>query len=311
MGLFDIFKDKLLKGSKKTGNVVSKARSSRGSALKVEEINIDQPTVVRKTKTREKKPTTSEMVDEKQKFIKTVEYLRTVAGLPPVEELRKKMEEEAAAHAPQPTISTEPIAQIPTTQKEMSTPAPAPTPAVSSSEKPLPKVQRPMKEKKTLTKAEIEKMIKVTLKRLENEMMTLLEDELARRGVVSFKERAMARRRIREYIRNSSEVLADEIAKALKSGMDPRSDEFIKPLAKKLFQEVYGVTTQPEQREASVSLPSAPSPAPVEEKPKEQKKEVKKKEKKEDDDLLSLLGESGGTEEEESEDEDLLKLLEG
>ena len=134
----------------------------------------------------------------------------------------------------------------------------------------------------------MEKILKVSFNHLQSELLRILDEDLRSKGIKSFKEMAMHRRKIRDYLRKNQEQILTELLETLKKGTDPRSDEFIHPYAKNVYSRIFP--------EVSITAkPSAPSP----------KASVKKK-KESEDDLLSLLG---GSSEENSEEEDLSSLL--
>ncbi len=121
--------------------------------------------------------------------------------------------------------------------------------------------------------------------RLEDTLSKLYEEHLRSRGIKSYKEIALAKRKVRDLIHEKADYISDRFVEALKSGRDPREETFILPLAQELL--------------ANLTGPEKPT-------------KVEKKE--EDDDLLSLLEGSAPTEGssgEEVSEEDLLKLLGG
>ncbi len=261
-------------------DLFKKGRKDSSSSIVVEEISIEGRTEekVEKQDIKIERPKT---YDEVKKFIEVTNILREFAGLPSVEEVAKAGE----TNKPKEEVSA---------SKEEKTPL---QPEIKEENV---KTERPEEKKPLYSKEEIDRVVKVSMMKLEKRLMELMNEQMKEEGITSFRERARMRRNVKEYIKEHTDLIVDYFVDAIKSGKDPVSDEFIENLAKDILSSVY------ERKEKKVENVQTST-----EKEKKEEKEEKKKDRQgSDDDLSELLGvKTSEKKPDEEEDDDILKLL--
>ncbi len=259
----------------------------KDKAIQVEEFSFGSQKVKQERRERVAKVKETDELDEIRLFMEVVNNLREYASLPPVEDKKERREEvvlerKKEAGGEKGGEKKEDEKQQETTgEKEASGREEKREEEKEKKEEQKEKTKEVPK-KRPLSKAEIEKMVKVAYSHLERELMKRVEEKMREEGRISFKELAMSRRKVRSYMKEHAEVIVDFFMHEIKDGRDPRREDYISKVADDIFPEIFG----------SVMVEN-----------KEERKEGAKKKK--EDDLLSLLEEEG----EEKKEEDVMDIL--